>query len=371
MNKTLLILLLLSQAPGILHGQDEIRLYYNSNWEITKKDSSAFYRKAHYDLNNFKLNGRVMDYFPDSTLLMEGHYSFGKREGLFLFYFKNGNIRSKGEYANSHRIGRWEYYYSNGDLKQIIEFTEIDNKTDFSVLEFYDRSRRQLIKAGTGKWINDSIRTGMFDKKSLKKLTGQFKNGEKTGSWKLMRLRDKKIMFTEHFHNGNFIDATVYNPHGDYEGTIRSEILNKMPDENAFKLGQTENFKLDSLFFPQSLIYSDVETIFKTVSGKEIKIKNRPAGYAYGDYSLMAFIQQNIKYPANAAINNQKGTVYLKIVIDPYGHTKEISVIRGVNEDLNNEAIRVVKLIKDWMPALLDGVAIESSIGIPVRFDIK
>ncbi len=371
MKRTLVFCFVLFHLHPDSSAQEKIKLFYNSQWEITREENASFYREVYYDLNNFKLNGEVKDYNIDGTILMEGLYSDGKRNGLFITYYRDGIIESKGNYIDNSRNGRWEYFYREGNTKQIVDYTTIDDKLDFSVQEFYDKSGKALISDGTGKWTNDSIQVGMFDKKSYKTLTGKFKNSKKIGAWRLVRLHDKRLMFEERFRNGEFIDASIYNNRFGYMGIIRSEILNKIPDKNSRKFTKTERFALDSLYFPQSLIYSDVETIFTTVTGKEIKIKNRSAGYALGDYSLMAFIQQNIKYPKNAAFENITGTVYLKVTINPLGKVIDISVIRGVRDDLDNEAIRVIRQLNNWMPALLDGLAIESSIGIPIRFDIK
>ncbi|MDX9903254.1 MAG: energy transducer TonB, partial [Bacteroidales bacterium] len=50
--------------------------------------------------------------------------------------------------------------------------------------------------------------------------------------------------------------------------------------------------------------------------------------------------------------------------------TKEVKLVKGVHEDLDNEAQRVVRLLNKWMPALNDGKAVESTISIPVNFQI-
>jgi len=352
-------------------GQDKVRLFYTNNWEVTNLAGATFFRDAEYDLNRFKLNGRVADFNQNQTLVMEGSYSNGLRNGRFVFYFPNGNTKSEGEYTANQRTGEWRYYYLNGNLKQIIQFTEKDMKPDFSVVEYFNPAGKPEIVNGTGKWLNDSIITGLFDTNSLKKLTGQFKNGQKQGEWKLTRLSDNQLMHSELFKNNEFRGATIYNEQMGYMGTISSEMLDKMPDENQIKFNQTERFKLDPGAFPETLIYSDVETIFSTVTGQNIVIRNRPAGYKFGDLSLMDFIQQNIQFKSSAIDNRIAGTVYVRILIDSLGTMKNCEILRGLSKDLDEEAVRVVKLINDWMPALVEGKAIDSFYGIPVRFEIR
>lgn len=371
MTKTTFIFLVLLLFGLNLKSQEKVFLYLNSNWEVTTKNKGCYYRNVEYDFDEFKLNGKVSDHDSLNTLLMEGNYSQGKKDGDFIFYYKNGRIKSKGKYNNNERIGRWEYYYSNGKLKQNIMFPEDIKKDRFSVVEFYDINGNQLIKNGTGKWLNDSIYTSMMvDPSSLKRLIGNFKDSLLHGEWKLYRISDGLLMGTERFRKGKYRGTTVLTPL-DYYGDVVLEMMDKCPDENESKFNITEKFKVDSTAYSESLINSDVETIFRTITGKEFKIKNRRAGYPDGDLSLFDFIGQNILYPISAIESKISGKVYVSITIDSNGKTKEVKILKGIQNDLDLEAIRVVKLIKNWLPKIQDGKAIESTITIPIKFDLK
>ncbi|MDD4645091.1 MAG: hypothetical protein PHY99_03800, partial [Bacteroidales bacterium] len=283
-----------------LESQEKVKLFYNSGWKVTAENKASYYRESEYDLNSLKLQGKVLDYTLSGNLLMEGNYLNGKRNGNFIFYFDKGKIRSQGAYENNQRVGEWRYYYHSGQLRQIVLFKNIDNSNDIAVVEFYDKVGNQLIKNGTGKWVNDSIQTGLFDFASIKTLTGQFKDSLKQGEWQLIRNSDKKLMHSERFKKGKFIGARLYNDQLNYYGTISSEMLDKIPDENIAKLRCTENFELDSTVYPKDLLTSDTETIFKSVTGKEFQVQNRQAGYRYGDDQLLEFLSNNIRYPIGA-----------------------------------------------------------------------
>jgi TonB family protein len=352
-------------------GQDKVLLYYNSEWEITKKQSAAYYREAEYDLENFRLDGKVFDYDTSGVLVMEGNYVFGKKNGDFTFNHLNGKTESRGKYLDNRRAGNWEYYHANGRLKQIIYFSEKGEKNDFAVLEFYDSNGNQLIKNGTGKWINDSIQSGLFDPHSLKRLTGQFKDSLKTGEWQLTRLSDGVLMHSERFKKGKFLGATVFNTDFKYTGTMTSEMVDKLPEPYIVKFRATEQFKLDKNSFPEQLVYADVETIFRTITGKEFKINNRKVGYADGDYSLLEFIAKNITFPMSAVNEKVNGKVYVSVIVDSQGNTKDVKILKSLQKDVDNEAIRVIRLIKKWLPEIQDGKPVESTITIPVKFEAK
>ncbi len=358
-----------------LRSQEKVKIFYNSDWKITREDNATYFREAEYDFNTFKLDGRVLDYSISGNLLMEGSYLKGKRNGVFTFYYSNGVVKSRGKYENGRRMGNWEYYYNNGQLKQVILFPGRDPNNfkmfePFAVLEYYDREGKQLVANGTGTWTNDSIQAGMFDTKSLSTLTGQVKDSLKHGKWELVRVSDGKVMHRERFKKGKLVGAEIFDAKGKHYGTTSSEVLQKIPDENNTKLATTEKFEIDTTVFPKTLILSDVETIFSTVTGKEIKIQNRDAGYISGDYSLLEFIARNLRYPIYAIERRITGKVYVGVVIDSLGHTKDITLVKGVHKDLDNEAKRVVGLVNSWLPAIRNGKTVESTITIPVNFQL-
>ena len=69
-----------------------------------------------------------------------------------------------------------------------------------------------------------------------------------------------------------------------------------------------------------------------------------------GDSELMKFISDNIVYPKEAVKKNIFGKVYLSFVIDEKGNTTQVEVIRGVHPLLDEEALRVVKMLPKWIP---------------------
>lgn len=368
MKFKLLLVLLCSLLWHHTNAQQPVVLYFNEAWEVSQKESAAYYRECQYDLNDFTLNGPVKDFTISGSLIMEGQYADGEKYGLFKFFYPNGQPKSIGSYLNTKREEEWKYYYPNGQLKFVASFPAPPDESDFSILEFYDASGEQKIKNGTGTWTIDSVRLGIFDPQSPKTLTGKFKNGKKHGKWKLIRMSDGKLWHTESFYRGTFMGAEMYDAHLDHYGAMQNEVLNKFPDEHEVKFKNTESFKLDGSSFNPDLLYQDVETIFKTVTGKEHKIQNREAGYPYGDYSLLEFIDNNIIHPESASEKNISGTVYVHVAIDAKGKATSISIFKELHPDLDKEAIRVIQKIETWLPEIIEGEAVPSSVTIPVRF---
>ncbi|HEY3372133.1 MAG TPA: TonB family protein [Prolixibacteraceae bacterium] len=355
-----------------LQGQDKVVLYYNGDWQLTQKEKAVYTREAEYDLEHLRLNGPVVDFDLAGKKMMEGNYTGGKRNGAFTFFFPNGNMESKGSYENNKRIGKWEYFYPTGKPKQLIVYYPTDDQLDnFVVIDYFDRTGNQLVKNGTGKWINDSIKRSLFEPLNPCRITGQFKDSLKVGNWKLIRLSDKKLLHSEQFKKGYFESAVAFSPHSKEYGTVSSEVMQKLPDSQVEKFKNTESFELDTTAFPDSLHNAGVVSILKTITGKKYEIRNRRVMYPEGDFSMMEFIASNIRYPSSAQQRGASGKVYVDASIDSKGDLKEAIILYGAGKDLDNEALRVVRLIKKWLPALQDGVAVDSRLTIPITFKLS
>ena len=86
---------------------------------------------------------------------------------------------------------------------------------------------------------------------------------------------------------------------------------------------------------------------------------------------IQEFLAKNINYPVNSRDMGITGTVYITFVIDPTGYTVEPKVIRGVNEELDNEALRVISLMPQWNPGMQKGKYVKVQYTIPIKFNLR
>lgn len=72
--------------------------------------------------------------------------------------------------------------------------------------------------------------------------------------------------------------------------------------------------------------------------------------YKGGDKALSEFINQNLKYPEISKTNKIEGDVHLRFDINHKGDVIDVKIIGGLDDACNEEAIRVVKLLKYIVP---------------------
>ncbi len=88
------------------------------------------------------------------------------------------------------------------------------------------------------------------------------------------------------------------------------------------------------------------------------------------DGDLRTFVQKNIVYPESAITDSIEGKVYVRYLIDTLGFTKRHVVEKGVRYDLNEEAIRVAKLVKYDSPAKQGGKSVLFLYTLPIEFKL-
>ena len=90
-----------------------------------------------------------------------------------------------------------------------------------------------------------------------------------------------------------------------------------------------------------------------------------------GEVGLMKYLQENIKYPPEAAKNDIEGRVVVQFIIDETGQVGDVQVVRSVDEELDAEAVRVVKSMPKFTPGRQDGKAVAVWYTLPISFKLQ
>jgi len=119
----------------------------------------------------------------------------------------------------------------------------------------------------------------------------------------------------------------------------------------------------DLIYNPKANTKDNVETIYEFVQ----EMPQFPGG----DTSLLKFLSLHIKYPVIAKENRIEGRVYVSFVIDEQGFTRDVTIVRGVDPSLDNEALRVVRSMPQWKPGKQGGVPVKVRYYVPIHFDLQ
>ena len=102
-------------------------------------------------------------------------------------------------------------------------------------------------------------------------------------------------------------------------------------------------------------------------TGKVYKMPEQYPMYPKGNYALQDFIKANLEYPRQAQLANIQGTVVLRFIVEPSGWITNIGVDKSVGGGCDQEAIRILEMIK-WYPGKMNGKWARVEMTLPFYF---
>ena len=90
-----------------------------------------------------------------------------------------------------------------------------------------------------------------------------------------------------------------------------------------------------------------------------------------GNAALSRFISENLRYPTSAIENGIQGRVIVQFVVTKTGSIGNVKVIRSVDHDLDNEAIRVCKSLPNFTPGKVNGQPVNVWYSLPITFRLQ
>lgn len=139
-----------------------------------------------------------------------------------------------------------------------------------------------------------------------------------------------------------------------------------MDDLNARKL----NNSIDT-------VISDTAFVFKGPS-KEIEfthdsiyhfVEENPE-FPGGDNMFFKFLGENLHYPPVAVTYEIQGIVNVGFVVEKDGSLTNVRAVTKIGAGCDEEAVRVIKLMKNWIPGKQNGQVVRVEMVLPVRFQL-
>ena len=87
--------------------------------------------------------------------------------------------------------------------------------------------------------------------------------------------------------------------------------------------------------------------------------------------SFVIWAQKNLDYPSLAAENGVEGKVYLEFIVEKDGALSHVQVLKGPDQALNNEALRVIRTSPKWAPGKHNGFAVRVKCSMMVNFVLQ
>ncbi|RYZ75975.1 MAG: TonB family protein [Proteobacteria bacterium] len=99
------------------------------------------------------------------------------------------------------------------------------------------------------------------------------------------------------------------------------------------------------------------------------KVERLPS-FPGGPRGFASYLQGTLKYPPQARDKGVQGRVMLEFTVTALGEIRNVDVVNSVNVYLDAEAVRVVKMMPNWIPALKFGRPAEVRFKMPLSFQL-
>lgn len=88
-----------------------------------------------------------------------------------------------------------------------------------------------------------------------------------------------------------------------------------------------------------------------------------------GNEALYKFMKENLSYPQIAIDSNIQGKVYVFFIVEKDGKVTNPIIKRGVHPSLDAEVLRLIAIMPNWKPGLVNNEPVRSRFILPVKFE--
>jgi protein TonB len=112
----------------------------------------------------------------------------------------------------------------------------------------------------------------------------------------------------------------------------------------------------------------------ETVEAGEMELIEFPdveAEFPGGANGMQKYIAENVVYPELSLEMGEQGTVYSTFVVERDGSISNVKITRGVSQQLDREAKRVIAAMPKWKPGEANGKTVRTKCMLPIKFRLE
>ena len=124
-----------------------------------------------------------------------------------------------------------------------------------------------------------------------------------------------------------------------------------------------------SIFFSYQISFSqEIKREREIIDCVETKFYDTPPTFKGDSTRMQKYIQKHLKYPPEAIRADIEGKVYVRFRISEKGKIDNIDCLKSVGFGCDEEAMRIVRLMPKWNPAVNNKKFVAIHYTIPVKY---
>jgi periplasmic protein TonB len=89
-----------------------------------------------------------------------------------------------------------------------------------------------------------------------------------------------------------------------------------------------------------------------------------------GASAFESFLSKNLNYPVKCKEEGIEGSVFIMVTIEKNGSVSNPRILKHVNPLLENEALRIIKILPKFVPGKLKGTIVRVDVVVPIHFKL-
>jgi protein TonB len=104
---------------------------------------------------------------------------------------------------------------------------------------------------------------------------------------------------------------------------------------------------------------------------EEVFIADPVPSFPGGEVAFKKWLSDNVKYPNIPRESQIQGTVFLRFEVTKTGDIGDVEIMKSIDPLLDEEAIRIIRSLPKFEPAIIDGKPITTWMFSPIKFELN
>lgn len=127
-------------------------------------------------------------------------------------------------------------------------------------------------------------------------------------------------------------------------------------------------FCFSQYLFAQQTTAQDLLLREPSQTGEVYTVVEKQPSFPGGQKALQQYIKESQNYPEAAKRAGLSGRVIVAFVVNTDGSIQNVELLKGIGMGCDEEAIRLVKRMPNWIPGSQSGKAVRVKFNLPFTF---
>lgn len=119
-------------------------------------------------------------------------------------------------------------------------------------------------------------------------------------------------------------------------------------------------------------VTSNEEEVSPTATDDQVfMVVQEMPSFPGGEAAMMQYLRSSVKYPAKAQEKGLEGRVYVEFIVNKDGSISDASILKGAGQVLDEEALRVIMAMPNWVPGKQRGKLVRVKYRLPINFTLR